>query len=221
MFRDAQYLCSPPARPSSERAVALGSRIRAHLQPGQDRVAKGTSIGEHQLSLSPAWLCIGQGRCLVCVLLHGVARACCRGSPRSQLRAHLPALAETSTPCCSSVSGQALALADPAASPTDRRRSPIDDKYLWGLVWSERVNISIALICAITATCSNLASPVISGYLLEILAGRQPVELYPKVRAQLTAGCVCSQGCSRAIAPFCAPSVRLTLPLRSSSVWPA
>lgn len=68
------------------------------------------------------------------------------------------------------------------ASAKHADRSPIDDRYLLGLVWSERVNIIIALVCAVTATCSNLASPVISGYLLEILAGRQPVELYPKVR---------------------------------------
>eukprot|EP00892_Ulva_mutabilis_P003325 jgi/Ulvmu1/1364/UM011_0092.1 len=78
-----------------------------------------------------------------------------------------------------SVKASAAALAHPSVSASQADRSPIDDKYLWGLIWSERVNILIALACAVTATCSNLASPVISGYLLEILAGRQPVELYP------------------------------------------
>ena len=61
-------------------------------------------------------------------------------------------------------------------------RSAVDNQYIRGLVWAERKNLLIALICALICTCSNLAAPVIAGFLLEILAGRQPLELYPKVR---------------------------------------
>ena len=58
----------------------------------------------------------------------------------------------------------------------------LDNEYLWGLVWRERKDLSIALLCALLCTVSNLAAPVISGYFIEILAGRQPASLYPKVR---------------------------------------
>jgi hypothetical protein len=58
----------------------------------------------------------------------------------------------------------------------------IDDSYIRGLLWQERVDISIALLCACLCTLSNLAAPVISGYFIECLAGQQPMSLYPKVR---------------------------------------
>lgn len=69
---------------------------------------------------------------------------------------------------------------------TSRERSPLDNTYLRGLLWNERVNLVIAVVCAVLCTCSNLAAPVISGYLFEVLAGRQPAALYPKVAPPAT-----------------------------------
>jgi hypothetical protein len=61
-------------------------------------------------------------------------------------------------------------------------RTVIDDNYIYGLLWQERVDIFIALLCAFLCTLSNLAAPVLSGYFIECLAGKQPMSLYPKVR---------------------------------------
>ena len=79
-------------------------------------------------------------------------------------------------------------------------RSAVDNQFILGLLWQERADVAIALLCALLCTVSNLAAPVISGYFIECLAGRQPMSLYPKVRRttlrmQLTS--------SQAAAGFC------------------
>lgn len=61
-------------------------------------------------------------------------------------------------------------------------RSAVDNQFILGLLWQERTDVGIALLCALLCTVSNLAAPVISGYFIECLAGRQPMDLYPKVR---------------------------------------
>ena len=47
----------------------------------------------------------------------------------------------------------------------------MDNHYLLGLLWQQRADVCIALVCAVLCTISNLAAPVISGYFIEILAG--------------------------------------------------
>lgn len=70
---------------------------------------------------------------------------------------------------------------------TPQERTAIDNEYIRDLLWQQRGDLLVALACALLCTVSNLAAPVISGYFIEILAGRQPGSLYPKVRAQLSA----------------------------------
>jgi len=55
-----------------------------------------------------------------------------------------------------------------------RRRYPLDDLYIWSLVWQQRKQIFAALGALLVCVASNLASPVISGALFETLVQGQP-----------------------------------------------
>jgi hypothetical protein len=97
----------------------------------------------------------------------------CRMTSKHRARAHIVQLAESAAaPVCRTI--QSII--------RSKERTVIDNEYILGLLWQQRKDIAIALVCAVLCTISNLAAPVISGYFIEILAGRQPTSLYLKVR---------------------------------------
>lgn len=63
-----------------------------------------------------------------------------------------------------------------------RRRAPFDNEYLLGLVWRERRHLALAATTLLLCTASNLAAPVLSGMLLEMLVSGQPLTKYAEVR---------------------------------------
>ncbi|KAG2498202.1 hypothetical protein HYH03_003955 [Edaphochlamys debaryana] len=71
-----------------------------------------------------------------------------------------------------------------------RRRAPFDDQYLLGLVWRERAHLGLALVALVLCTASNLAAPVLSGALLEMLMTGQSMTKYAEVFAILAFGYV-------------------------------
>lgn len=66
-------------------------------------------------------------------------------------------------------------------------RGPLDNKYVWGLILRQRAHLVLAGISLTIATLCNLASPVVTGILFEILTGGQPFSHYPKYLAVLGA----------------------------------
>lgn len=71
-----------------------------------------------------------------------------------------------------------------------RRRAPFDNEYLLGLVWRERRHLALAATTLLLCTASNLAAPVLSGMLLEMLVSGQPLTKYAEVFAVLALGYV-------------------------------
>lgn len=67
----------------------------------------------------------------------------------------------------------------------DDKRKPFDDQYIIGLVWQQKQKIGLALACLFVCTASNLAAPVLTGMLMELLVQQKPVEDYIRVRLQL------------------------------------
>ncbi|BDA40377.1 mitochondrial potassium channel ATP-binding subunit [Coccomyxa sp. Obi] len=58
-------------------------------------------------------------------------------------------------------------------------RGPLDDKYIISLVLKQKKHLILAGFSLLVCSTCNLASPVISGILFEILTGRQPMSRYP------------------------------------------
>ncbi|GLI67398.1 hypothetical protein VaNZ11_011584 [Volvox africanus] len=71
-----------------------------------------------------------------------------------------------------------------------RKRAPFDNEYLLGLVWRERRHLALAAVTLLLCTASNLAAPVLSGMLLEMLVSGQSMTKYAEVFAILAAGYV-------------------------------
>ncbi|EFJ41513.1 hypothetical protein VOLCADRAFT_107667 [Volvox carteri f. nagariensis] len=71
-----------------------------------------------------------------------------------------------------------------------RKRAPFDNEYLLGLVWRERRHLALALFTLLLCTASNLAAPVLSGMLLEMLVSGQSMTKYAEVFAILATGYV-------------------------------
>jgi len=69
-----------------------------------------------------------------------------------------------------------------------KKRAPFDNEYMLGLVWQQRQRLFIAGLCLFICTASNLASPVLSGMLMETLVKNQPVEQFGKILGILTFG---------------------------------
>eukprot|EP01023_Acetabularia_acetabulum_P060428 TRINITY_DN7264_c0_g1_i1.p1 TRINITY_DN7264_c0_g1~~TRINITY_DN7264_c0_g1_i1.p1 ORF type:complete len:688 (-),score=106.05 TRINITY_DN7264_c0_g1_i1:202-2265(-) len=59
-------------------------------------------------------------------------------------------------------------------------RAPLDDQYILGLIWSQRYTFGIAVGCALICSFCTLTSPILTGYIVEICAGRSPLSEYPK-----------------------------------------
>ena len=64
----------------------------------------------------------------------------------------------------------------------DNKRKPFDDEYIFGLVWQQKAKIVLAAACLVVCTTSNLAAPVLTGMLMELLVQQKPVEDYVRVR---------------------------------------
>lgn len=77
-----------------------------------------------------------------------------------------------------------------AAAHKQKRRAPLDDEYILGLVMQHKQHLAIALLTVTLCTASNLAAPVLSGMLFEILVQQQPMGKYAKVFGILLAGYV-------------------------------
>jgi len=71
-----------------------------------------------------------------------------------------------------------------------RRRAAFDDEYLIGLVWGQRRQLAVGMVCLLLCTASNLAAPVLSGLLMETLVKQQPLEQYAKILGILAVGYV-------------------------------
>lgn len=95
-------------------------------------------------------------------------------------------------PCVQSAAAAATTADDGQPSPHDpaskgavarprKLRGPFDNKYLWGLVWQQRSQLVIAVVCLVLCTTSNLAAPVLSGMLTETLMHNRPMEEYTQV----------------------------------------
>eukprot|EP00798_Chlamydomonas_sp_ICE-L_P020428 gene20428-27216_t len=69
-------------------------------------------------------------------------------------------------------------------------RAPFDTKYLAGLAWQQKGPLTLAAICVLFCTMSNLAAPVLSGMLVEMLVKQGPMESYAKVLGILVFGYV-------------------------------
>ncbi|GLC41551.1 hypothetical protein PLESTB_000702900 [Pleodorina starrii] len=69
-----------------------------------------------------------------------------------------------------------------------RKRAPFDNEYLLGLVWRERRHLALAAVTLLLCTASNLAAPVLSGMLLEMLVSGQSMAKYAEVFAILAVG---------------------------------
>lgn len=65
-----------------------------------------------------------------------------------------------------------------------RRRAPFDDEYILGLVLQHRGHLALAITSVLLCTVSNLAAPVLSGMLFELLVQGQPMGKYAKVGGQ-------------------------------------
>jgi len=71
-----------------------------------------------------------------------------------------------------------------------RQREPFDNEYILGLVWQQRRHLALACGMLLLCTASNLAAPVLSGMLMELLVHQKPIEEYAKVLGVLTIGYV-------------------------------
>ncbi|KXZ54890.1 hypothetical protein GPECTOR_4g962 [Gonium pectorale] len=69
-----------------------------------------------------------------------------------------------------------------------RKRAPFDNEYLLGLVWRERRHLALAAATLLACTASNLAAPVLSGMLLEMLVSGESLTRYAEVFAILAFG---------------------------------
>lgn len=73
--------------------------------------------------------------------------------------------------------------AEPASPQQYRpgRRAPLDDKYIRQLVFQQRKHLAIAAASLLVCTACNLSSPIITGFLFEMLVGRSQYSLqrYP------------------------------------------
>lgn len=54
-------------------------------------------------------------------------------------------------------------------------------EYILGLVWQQRKHLALACGMLLLCTASNLAAPVLSGMLMELLVQQKPIEEYAKV----------------------------------------
>lgn len=54
-------------------------------------------------------------------------------------------------------------------------------KLVWSLIWEQKLNLALGALAAVYCTASNLAAPVFSGFLIEILVNGGGVEEYSKV----------------------------------------
>jgi hypothetical protein len=80
------------------------------------------------------------------------------------------------------------------------KRAPFDNEYLLGVTLQQKHHIAVAAVMLVLCTASNLAAPVLSGMMFEILVQQQPLTKYAEVRpgpclicrAHLLAHAVCA-----------------------------
>eukprot|EP00208_Stichococcus_sp_RCC1054_P006203 CAMPEP_0206138586 /NCGR_PEP_ID=MMETSP1473-20131121/3425_1 /ASSEMBLY_ACC=CAM_ASM_001109 /TAXON_ID=1461547 /ORGANISM="Stichococcus sp, Strain RCC1054" /LENGTH=706 /DNA_ID=CAMNT_0053532061 /DNA_START=385 /DNA_END=2508 /DNA_ORIENTATION=+ len=93
----------------------------------------------------------------------------------------------------SSGNGASTAAVDAAAAVPGKyqpvKRAPLDDRYIRQLIFSQRKHLFIAAAALLVCTTCNLISPIITGFLFEMLVGRGGYALhqYPKFFAVFTA----------------------------------
>jgi ATP-binding cassette subfamily B (MDR/TAP) protein 8 len=74
-----------------------------------------------------------------------------------------------------------------AEAPAPTPRAPLDNEYILSLVFHERRHLALAGAALVLCVAANLASPVLSGLLFEVLVQRQPFENYARPLAALVA----------------------------------
>jgi ATP-binding cassette subfamily B (MDR/TAP) protein 10 len=74
-----------------------------------------------------------------------------------------------------------------AEAPTPAPRAPLDNAYILSLIFHERRHLALAGAALVLCVAANLASPVLSGLLFEVLVQRQPFENYARPLAALVA----------------------------------
>lgn len=70
-----------------------------------------------------------------------------------------------------------------ARSATERK--PLDNQYIFQLILQQKVQLTLASVSLVACVASNLASPVISGLLFEMLVTNAPFQVYSKLLAVL------------------------------------
>ena len=96
------------------------------------------------------------------------------------MRAHPAAVDRTRSPplepCQTPPRSRRRRSGAPAAHSTwTHRRAPLDDTYIVGLVWRERRHLALAGAALLLCVAGNLASPVLSGALFEVLVKGEPI----------------------------------------------
>ncbi|KAK9792243.1 hypothetical protein WJX73_005289 [Symbiochloris irregularis] len=60
-------------------------------------------------------------------------------------------------------------------------RSPLDDKYVWTLIWRQKRQLFFAGLALIFATACNLTSPIMTGLLFQMLVDQAPRSQYARL----------------------------------------
>lgn len=83
----------------------------------------------------------------------------------------MPRAIRTLASCRAAAAAATISEADQGAA---KLRAPLDDRYIWSLVWQQRKSLLTAFAALVFCVGSNLASPVLSGVLFETLVKGQP-----------------------------------------------
>ncbi|KAK9823874.1 hypothetical protein WJX72_006089 [[Myrmecia] bisecta] len=98
---------------------------------------------------------------------------------------------------------------------SSKRRGPLDNTYVWGLVFKQKKQLVLAGLALLFCTSCNLAAPVITGILFEILVGKQPLSHYPRYLAVLGVMYICEPLMTRVyIRNACAAGEKVLAALR-------
>lgn len=94
-------------------------------------------------------------------------------------------------------------------------RKPLDNQYIFQLILQQKVRLTLASISLVACVASNLASPVISGLLFEMLVTNAPFHVYGKLLAILMASYIVEPFLTKVfVGQVCAIGERVQILLR-------
>ena len=161
--------------PGGVSARASGRRRCRARHPGAGSCTQLCQRGRwEKRECTPHTACDGSGRAAVAgthALLAGSAHT----------RAHAPRFLPRPAAPAQAPSAKHARRLPPYKPPL---RAPLDDKYVTGLFMQQHVHLAIATVCLLLCTASNLAAPVLSGMLLDLLVQQKPMEQYLQASSQ-------------------------------------